>query len=66
MEKQDRAAYINAQSACAMIEAMAMQAENTRRKQLGESLAYTETDFCALIERYGISHNATVAFLDLG
>lgn len=58
-----QAAYINAQVACAMITAMGMQAENMQRQTLGQSMAYSDHDFSALLEEYGIHHNATVGAL---
>lgn len=54
------AAYVNSQVACAMIEAMGMQAENQNRERRGESIAYTEKSFNDLILKYGIGHNDVV------
>ena len=45
----------------ALIEAMGMMAENQQRIHRGESLAYTEESFSALIEKYGIHHNAIIS-----
>ena len=58
------AAYINAEVACALIRAKGMEAENRQREHRGEPMAYTEADFTALIEEYGIYHNATVGMLN--
>ena len=60
---EQRAAYINAQVACAMIEAMGMQAQNERRKWLGELPEYVLNDFEALISKYGIDHNNVIGYL---
>ena len=58
------AAYINAQVACALIQAKGMEAENQQRELRGESMAYMEEDFAALIEEYGIHHNAVLGMLN--
>lgn len=63
MDEAQRAAYIQSQTACAMIEAMGMQSENKQREALGHSMAYGEEAFTALISRYGIDHNTVVMFL---
>ncbi len=57
------ATYVNSQVACAMIEAMGMQAENMQRDALGNSMAYDEDAFMRLLEKYGIHHNAVVTML---
>jgi len=59
----DKSTYINSQTACAMIEAMAMQAENEQRKIMGQSMAYTEQHFLNLIDKYGISSNNVITYL---
>ena len=58
MTPEQKAAYVNAMSASALIEAMGMQAENQQRAAVGHSMAYTEDDFMKVIEKYGIHHNA--------
>lgn len=58
------AAYIHAQVACAQIEAAGMTAFNKQREALGQSMAYDEAAFLALIEKYGIDHNAVVGMLN--
>ena len=58
MTEEQKAAYIIAMSTCAMIKAMGYQAENEQRKHLGQAMAYTEDAFGALIEEWGIHHNA--------
>lgn len=57
MTPEQNAAYVMAQSACALIEAMGMQADNQQHPQ---DQPYTGQDFAALIERYGIHHNAVI------
>lgn len=44
----------------AMIEVEAMKAENKDRELRGESLAYTEKDFIAIQEAYGMHHNGNI------
>lgn len=56
----DEAAFIISQSACAMIEAMGMQAENTQRAIQQNSPAYVYDDFTRLIDNYLIGHNDVV------
>ena len=63
MNETSRAAFLQSQVACAMIEAMGMQAENEQRKAVGHSMAYTEDAFVQLIDRYGIGHNAAFTSL---
>ena len=60
MTEEQNAAYVFSQSACALIEAMGMVAENKQREGLGHSMAYTEEAFDALINKYGIHHNAVI------
>lgn len=43
-----------------LIEAMAMQAENMQRQHLGQSMAYTDTDFMKIIENNGIGCDALI------
>ena len=62
---EQQAAFVMARSACAMITAMGMAAENDQRKALGQSMAYQDTDFQALIDQFGISHNAALNSLGL-
>ena len=48
MTEEQKAAYVNSQSICALIEAMGMTAENYQRVCRGESVAYIEADFVAM------------------
>ena len=60
---EERAAYVQAQAACALIAAMGMQAENEQRKVRGESMAYVEDDFHKLLSEYRVHHNAVLEVL---
>lgn len=62
MTPEQKAAYVNAQAVSALIEAIGMAAENQQRAQAGLSLAYPESSFTALIEKYDIHHNALCSF----
>jgi hypothetical protein len=62
MTPEQKAAFVNSQVACALIEAMGMQAENQQRTNRGHSIAYGEDAFAALIEKYGIHHNAVHSY----
>ena len=57
MTPEQSAAFINSQTACAMITAMGMHAENKQREVLGHSMAYVNNDFIGLINKSGIGHN---------
>ena len=63
MTPEQSAAYIMSQSACALIEAFGMMSENMQRVHRGESLAYLETAFADIIERYGIYYNSVSTVL---
>ena len=63
MDKELRAAFIISQSACAVIRALGMSAENEKRQRRGESPAYTEENFCAIIDEYGIGWNVSLTYL---
>ena len=63
MTPEQLAIYVNSQVACALIEATGMQAENQQRAHRGESVAYGEERFTALIDKYGIHHNAVLTNL---
>lgn len=60
MTEEQNAAYIFSQSACALIEAMGMVAENTHRQRCDKRIAYGDGDFNKLISKYGIHHNAVI------
>ena len=59
----DKVTYLNSQIACAMIEAMGMQAQNQQREILRESPAYVEDSFMQLLDKYGLHHNSVITFL---
>lgn len=53
--------YLGAMTTCAAIEAAGMEAENMQRHALGQSMAYVHADFMAVIDKYGIHHNAILS-----
>jgi hypothetical protein len=57
MNEAQEIAYLHAQVACAMIEAMGMQAANAQ--QLDDQ-PYQKKDFDELIEKYNIHHNGVI------
>lgn len=63
MDTEARAAFINAQAACAMAEIAAMQAENQHRLSLGYSIAYDHDAFMQVQNTYMIGHNAVIEYL---
>lgn len=63
MDKAQAAAFIYAQSVCALAEIEAMKAANHERAEQNYALAYNETDFRDVPNRYGISHNAALQLL---
>ena len=64
MTPEQQVAYIQAQTACAIIEAAGMTAENKQREACGHSMAYVEDDFDAVIQKYGIHHNAVLSLFE--
>ncbi len=64
MTTEEKAAYIQSQSACAIIEAFGMMTENLHRQFKGESNAYSDQQFQMLINKYGIGHNDVLSFLN--
>ena len=63
MTPEQKAAMVNAQVACAQIEAASMVAENMRRQHRGEAMAYNEKDFMGLIDKYGLGWNTVHTIL---
>ena len=63
MNENENAAFIFSQAACALITAMGMMAENVQRERNGYSPAYGKNAFEAVIDEYGIGHNATLTKL---
>ena len=64
MTPEQRAAYVYAQSVCALAEVEGMKAENMQRDALGQSMAYAEEAFIAVIEKYGIHHNSVLTLFE--
>lgn len=60
MTPEQKAAYVIAQSVCAMAEIESMKALNTYRQMRDETIAYDEEAFLTVIDKYGISHNAVL------
>lgn len=60
MTREEAITYVQAQTACALIECESMKVANTERERAGYALAYPEDAFSALIDQYGISHNAVL------
>lgn len=60
MTDEQKAAYVQSQSVCALIAALGAFSENMQRQHLGQSMAYDEGSFTALINEYNISHNAVI------
>ena len=58
MTPEQKAAYVNSQAACAVIEALAMMTENGQKPY--EKL-HKKQDFEALIEKYGLQDNVVTA-----
>lgn len=63
MNEEQRAAFLNAQTACALIEAQGMTADNQRAVANGVQPEWAKHHFDALIDRYGLGHNAAVTWL---
>ena len=49
--------YFKMQLLQAEIEMNSMIAENKQREALDQSMAYTDKDFIALVDKYGVHHN---------
>lgn len=60
MTDEQKAAYVIAMSAGAIIEAFGMVAENQQRVRRGEALAYPEEAFTKLMLHRGLHHNAVI------
>jgi hypothetical protein len=64
MNENERAAYIQSQVACALIEMEAMKAANWMREMQGHTIAYGEEAFNNLVVKYGIGHNDVIGYLN--
>jgi len=62
MTDEQKAAYIHAQAVAAYIETQGMIACNQYREMRGESQAWDEEAFRLVIDQYGLSTNALLAF----
>ncbi len=60
---EQRAAYVISQSTAGLLRAAGMMAENQLRALNGESPAYGEDAFNALVEELGLDHNSVVEIL---
>ena len=61
MTQEQQAAFIHAQSVCALAKIEGMKAENMICESLGHLMAYDEKAFVGVINTYGISHNSVLA-----
>lgn len=57
MTSEQKAAYVNAQMACALIEMEGMKAANAQHP---EAQPHAKEDFDKVILKYGIHHNGVV------
>lgn len=60
MTDEQKAAFVMAQAACVNAMVAAYQAVNDNKRHLGQPPVYGKQDFEALIEQYGVHHNAVV------
>ena len=60
MTKEQKVAYVFAQSVCALAEIEGMKAENKERESHGYALVYSEEAFFEVPNKYGIHHNAVI------
>jgi hypothetical protein len=59
---EQKAAFVIAMAAQAMIEAIGMAADNQRAAAMKDPQPYLGYDFTVLIEKHGIHHNALITF----
>lgn len=64
MTPEQAAAFIHAQSVCAMAAIQGMIAENQHRVACGHSVAYGEDAFSAIPDQYGIGHNTVCTLFE--
>lgn len=60
MNPEQQAAFVIAQAASAMIEALGMVAANQERTANGHTIAYDEAAFVAVAARHTIGHNDVI------
>lgn len=54
---EDNKVKLLADASAALVEAMGLMAENMDREQRGESIAYKEDNFNAILDNRGLWHN---------
>ena len=62
MTDEQKAAFIQSQTACMLAELEAMKAENKERRMRGLSDAYNAQAFSDLADHFGLGHNTVVSF----
>lgn len=60
MTPEQAAAFVNAQSACALMERAAMTWQNNADNAARKPMTFSAADFMALQEKYCIGHNAVL------
>lgn len=63
MNKEQKVAFIQAQTVCAYATIEGMKAENQHRLSLGQTIAYDEEAFFKVASQYGLEHNQVLLFL---
>ncbi len=63
MDREQRIAFINSQTVCAMADIERMKAENQIRLYRGESAAYDGEAFFGIIDKFGLNHNRVIMYL---
>ena len=63
MDSPETVAYIQAQTACMLVELEGMRSENQLRERQGSSPAYGEKEFEAMMLRYGVHQNGVMQLL---
>ena len=63
MEREERIAYINSQTAAMLAELEGMKIANAERANQNYAPAYDEKAFMDLPVRFGLSHNQVVSYL---
>jgi hypothetical protein len=64
MTPEQTAAYVQAQTACAMAEIASMHAANREREIQGFTHAYGEQSFREIPDEFGIGHNSVVSMFN--
>lgn len=59
-------AYVQTQTAAALIEMEGMKAFNSERERHGYAPGYDETAFLCLIDKYQLGHNSVITNLTIG